>query len=37
MEKIDRTWKQVTKEYKLTQLLGQGAYGLVIKGINRET
>ena len=37
MDKIDHTWKPLQKEYKLTKMLGQGSYGLVIKGKNRET
>jgi len=36
MEKIDHTWKHLKKNYKLTNILGQGQYGLVIKGKHRE-
>jgi serine/threonine protein kinase len=37
MDKIDSSWKQLQKEYKLTKMIGQGSYGIVIKGKNRET
>ena len=36
MEKLDSSWKQLMKEFKLTRLLGQGAFGIVIKGKHRK-
>ena len=35
--KLDGSWKNVTKEYKLLQVLGQGTGGQVIKAKHRES
>ena len=35
--KLDQSWKNVTKEYKLLQVLGQGTGGQVIKAKHRES
>jgi len=31
MQKLDASWLAVKKEYKLLAVLGQGAYGQVVK------
>ena len=37
MEKLDSSWKQLKKDFKLTKIIGQGSFGIVIKGKDRHT
>ena len=30
-------WQHLKKEYKLTQVLGKGTYGMVVKAVDRKT
>ena len=37
MKKLDSSWKELTKDYKITSVLGQGVEGLVLKAVHRAT
>jgi serine/threonine protein kinase len=37
MVKLDSSWKQLKKEFKLLNVLGEGVYGQVVKACHRET
>jgi serine/threonine protein kinase len=35
--KLHKSWNAVSKEFKLTEMLGQGAQGQVVKAVHRES
>ena len=37
MKKLDPSWKAVNKDFKLISVLGEGAYGQVIKAFHRQS
>ena len=37
MNSLDASWKQVKTDYKLTQVIGNGCYGTVVRAYNRLT
>ena len=37
MIKLDASWKLVKKDFKLYSVLGEGAYGQVVKACHRES
>ena len=37
MIKLDNKWKTVSKDYKIVDVLGQGAGGVVVQGIHRAS
>ena len=37
MLKLDSKWNTVSKDYKILGLIGQGAGGMVVQAMNRET
>ena len=37
MYKLQPHWQALKKQYKLTEILGKGTFGEVVKGQNRQT
>ena len=37
MKKLDSSWRTVKKDFKLLDVLGEGAYGQVVKAVHRES
>ena len=37
MNKLSSCWNEVTTEYKIKQIIGEGSYGQVVKARHRET